>query len=338
MRIVALSLLALLAVGACRAQDAAPAPDPFEQGVLIPEQVMRMEISRLAMSALLDDDFDQLEALATRTGGPDARTPSGLYQRSLLLGGLHDAFDTVRPDDDAAWQEMDDRLARWKAAHPDSTTARLAPALAHLARAWGYRGTCYAQCVDEAAWAPFREHVERARQLLEEDKSLAAADPYWYQLMADVATAQQWEPARFAEFEAQALEHGPGSYDTFFALAQRHQPKWGGSAAEVEDYVGRVVDRTRATDGEGMYARLYWAMLGPESPEGYAIDWTRMQRGIDDVLARYPDPWNLNHFAAIACRAGHMEVAAPLLARLDPVVPDAWQSRDEYQACKARVP
>jgi hypothetical protein len=229
-------------------------------------------------------------------------------------------------------------LAAWRGTSPTPATARLARAQAHLARAWSYRGTCYAQCVDEAAWAPFRAHVEMARQALEEDKAIAASDPFWYQMMADIATAQQWDTARFADFEAQALERGTGNYDTFFGLAQRHQPKWGGSAAEVEDYVRRVVEHTRATEGEGMYARLYWSMLGSESAERYAIDWTRMQRGIDDVLARYPDPWNLNHFAAIACRSGHMEIAAPLLARLDPVVPDAWQSRDEYQACQARVP
>lgn len=338
MRLALLSMLALFAVGACRAQDAPSAPDPFEEGQLVPEQVVRMEIEREVSTALLNDDFAKLEALATEYGDPAARTPSGLYKHSLFYGGVASVFDYARANDAVAWQQMDDRLEAWRDAYPASATARLARAQAHVARAWNYRGTCYAQCVDEAAWAPFREHIELARQALEEDKAIAATDPHWYHLMADVATAQQWDSERFSAFEAEALDHATGDYDTYFSLGQRHQPKWGGDAAGFEDYANRVVERTRATDGEGMYARLYWAMLGPETAGPYAIDWTRMQRGIDDVLERYPDPWNLNHFAAIACRNGHLEIAAPLIGRLDPVIPDAWASREEYQACKAGTP
>lgn len=41
--------------------------------------------------------------------------------------------------------------------------------------------------------------------------------------------------------------------------------------------------------------------------------WDKMKRAFDDLLARYPDPINLNRYAMLACLAEDKAVAAKLL-------------------------
>src|SRR5688572_6434966 len=320
--------------GACQSPPAM-APYPLPAPTAPTEQSLRSDINSAAFTAFLRSDFAALEAMAGEFDAT-ARTPSGLWKRALMYGGIVMATEVLGIRDDTAWAGVVARIDAWQAAFPQSPTARLVRAEALMTRAWAFRGKCYAQCVDEADWAPFHAHVEQARGLLERDKALAAVDPHWYQLMAVVATTQDWPEDRYAAFEAEALDKAAGYYDAAFALAGPYQPKWGGSAEAVDAYAQRLVERTRKQEGEGMYARLYWSLIGPESFANYTIDWSRMQRAMDDVLARYPDPWNLNHFAAIACRAERPEIYRKLLPRIDTVVDAAWRSQDLAE-CRARA-
>lgn len=121
-------------------------------------------------------------------------------------------------------------------------------------------------------------------------------------------------------------------------------PKWGGSAQAIEDFARAAVGRTRKTEGEGMYARIYWYAAQSQYHDQLfsqsKVDWPTMKRGIHDVLARYPDAWNLNNFARFACLAGDRAEAQALAARVGDI-PDAdvWnRDRGEFQACRAGKP
>jgi hypothetical protein len=59
-----------------------------------------------------------------------------------------------------------------------------------------------------------------------------------------------------------------------------------------------------------------------------------MKKGIDDVLARYPDAWNLNNFARFACLRGDKEKTAELIRRIGPEpMMQVWQARRNYERC-----
>jgi hypothetical protein len=59
-----------------------------------------------------------------------------------------------------------------------------------------------------------------------------------------------------------------------------------------------------------------------------------MERGIDDVIARYPDAWNLNNFAKFACLALDRAKTKELLGRIgDSIVPQAWSSKSQLEQC-----
>jgi hypothetical protein len=128
-------------------------------------------------------------------------------------------------------------------------------------------------------------------------------------------------------------------YSTYFEITNRNLPKWGGTADKVDRVAREAVERTRATDGTGLYARIYWfAYNGQYSDdlfEDSAVDWTEMSQGMDDILARYPSQYNINHFAHFACLAGDYSKARELMARIkyQPMI-ELWGGLFSYYSCK----
>ena len=52
-------------------------------------------------------------------------------------------------------------------------------------------------------------------------------------------------------------------------------------------------------------------------------------------MKRYPDPWNLNAYARMACMARGYPTARKVLVRVkDDVEQEIWRSRTAYLRCK----
>jgi hypothetical protein len=130
----------------------------------------------------------------------------------------------------------------------------------------------------------------------------------------------------------------PLYYQTYFEALEHFLPKWHGDAEAIERFARAAVERTATQEGRGMYARIYWYASQTE----YGNDlfnkslavWRQMRDGFDDVIARYPDPWNLNNYARFACLAGDKSKTRELLARIGPsVVHQAWAPEPLRQHC-----
>lgn len=274
--------------------------------------------------------FAELEETAARYRTSRSRTSSGLWHLTLFYAGVKSAFDADRTEGPAQ---------KWLAAFPGSSTAQLARAKALISMAWGARGGGYAGTVERKNWVVFDEHMERARVHLEAQKSIASRDPHWYELMSQIAYAQQWPEARFAAISSEGLTREPLFYQTYFAAIDYHAPKWGGSAAAIERFARDAVQRTKATEGFGMYARIYWyasqTQYGDRLFGESIVDWDTMKRGIDDVLKAYPDSWNTNNFARFACLSGDKAKAAQLIGRMpEGPMPSVWRPLTMFQHCK----
>ncbi len=88
-----------------------------------------------------------------------------------------------------------------------------------------------------------------------------------------------------------------------------------------------------------MCARIYWsATQGDFQCDLFSESlarWPRMKSGFDDIVARYPDDWNLNNYAKFACIAHDKQTTRALLKRIgDNVVPEAWSPAELFQTCK----
>jgi hypothetical protein len=288
-------------------------------------------------AAIRNGDFERLEELSSHYRTTEARTSSGLWKLSLFDARLRAALDIPKRDGQR-WTSMITLVEEWVKRHPGSAGARLGYAQMLLSRAWSYRGNGYATTVAKEDWKPFREFTQRARRYLEKTKNVAARDPRWYEIMIAVATYQSWPKEQFDALLKEALDRYPDFYQIYFASIIYLSPKWGGDASSIEQFAREAVERTRKTEGDGMYARIYWyasqTQFGDELFLDSKVDWTLMKKGIDDVLAKYPDAWNTNNFARFACLRGDKEKTAELIERIGPEpLMQVWQTRRNYDRC-----
>lgn len=328
MRVFHLSLLSIVAL-----MSAGPA---FAVG----ELEERAIISTLTQRAFLLEDFSKLEEVSRVYRDKKSRTSSGLWKLSLFYGGIEDGMYalTWRKEREAAFRELESKTRRWAQRYPNSPSAHIAHSMALIRHAWAIRGDGFASTVEPEAWAPFLDYIALARQNLEIHKSAAATDPRWYATMLTVARTEGWERDRFDRLLDEALGREPLFYETYFAALEYLLPKWHGGTREIEAFVRAAVRRTSDEEGRGMYARIYWyasqTEFGSQLFTKSLVAWSRMKGGFEDVVARYPDAWNLNNYARFACLAKDKRKARELLKRTAAeIVAEAWQPSGLREHC-----
>jgi hypothetical protein len=99
------------------------------------------------------------------------------------------------------------------------------------------------------------------------------------------------------------------------------------------------LERTRPIEGFAMYARIYWYASQTQYDDRLfsesLVDWTAMKSGINEVLNKYPDSWNINNFAKFACLSKDKAKTAELIARItDAPLMAVWRTPSFFQQCK----
>jgi hypothetical protein len=251
---------------------------------------------------LQDGDFGSIEAMANEYRATQARTSSGLWKLTLFYVGQQRAFRSEGHD----WALQ--KAKAWLDRYPQSPAAVLA----------------YADALPDA---------EGTRRYLEAHKSVAAQDPHWYEMMAQVASAQVWRREQFDKMIDEGLDRAPEYYQLYFAAIDYL------GAAEVEGLARQAVERTRKTDGWGAYARIYWyasqSIFGDNLFRQSRVSWPDMKKGVDDVLSRYADGWNLANFLKFACLAGDGPEMKELTRRMDEAAWAVWDEQNYSESCNA---
>jgi hypothetical protein len=253
-------------------------------------------------------DFASLDAMAETFRATKARTSSGLWKLTLFYVGVQRAFNRQGGD----WAQ---RVAQaWTDQYPQSSTTHL-------------------------VYADMLPNAERARTYLEAQKNVAAQDPRWYEMMAQIASAQGWPRPRFAQMIEEGLDQAPEYYPIYFAAVDYLSPGSGGSSAEIDGFARTAVKRTKETDGWGLYARIYWyasqAVFGDQLFTASQVDWPDMKKGMDDVLRQYADGWNLANFVRFACLKGDDQKVKELTERMDERAWAVWDDQNYSEGCRA---
>ena len=191
---------------------------------------------------------------------------------------------------------------------------------------------------DSGSAEPFRKHMARARKYLVSKEEIASKHPQYYATLVGFDTTLNLGDAQVRKDFDAGVRRYPNYYPLYFAMINHLMPKWHGGPGEIEAFAKAAVDATRDLEGEGMYARIYWfaAQNGYDDTlffESFAR-WDRMRAGFEDVIARYPDQWNLQNYAHFACEAGDAETVARLLPRLQSPIPEAWEGRASFAECR----
>lgn len=297
-------------------------------------------VSDQVRQAFLREEFSQLEEMSRAYRTAKNRTASGLWKLTLFYSGILKAIKihTFGKDRDLAFGELQEKTARWAQAYPDSPSAQIVLSMVLIKQGWAYRGGGYAHTVKLEAWAPFYKYIALGRENLERHKAFASADPRWYETMIEIAKIEGWERERVNSLLKEALDREPLFYQTYFGALEYLLPKWHGNAKDIEQFAQDAVKRTFKQEGRGMYARIYWYASQTQYDNALfaqsLASWSRMKDGFDDVIARYPDAWNLNNYAKFACLAKDKPKTRELLKRSDfQIVAEAWSPASLRTEC-----
>lgn len=298
------------------------------------EQAERDAIKKQVSALFQADDFAALDELA-RGYVAGERTQSGVWKLSLLESGLHEAMMHDARDTEY-WAALEQRFAQWATQAPASAQAQLARARMYLTRAASFQRSGFGIKGSWGDYPPIVEQVQAARTHLEAHAELATVDPRWDEMMLEVARIQDWPYSQWSAQVDAALDRHPTYYSLYFNVLNSRSSR---NPVAIEKIVRDAVARTQATDGTGLYVRLYWWIYSSSYQEqlfekSYA-DWPTLRTAIDDVLKDYPNQWNINHFAKFACLAGDAEKALELGEQITEFDASAWRSRQEFDDCQS---
>jgi hypothetical protein len=279
-------------------------------------------------------DYKQLDAELTRVRESRERLPDGRSLFALSMSGLARALSI-----DEKWDAVFESITQWRKAAPNSSNAAILEAAMWSQYAWYARGTGKWNSVSDTARQLYNERLAKARRVLEESKQFASGNSYWYVVMIETATGEGWPIDRQMALFDEAVQRDPLFLQTYFAMGKRLTPRWGGDIALYNKLTEKAVSQTKSTEGQSMYARMYWYYAGIENDQPFrelGIPWPLMKAGFEDLIARYPSSWNLNSYARFACEANDKSTFLQLAPRLtgENLRADAWPSGYKFETCK----
>lgn len=299
----------------------------------------RQEIRRIAAERFMAGQYAEIDRQVAQYTETAARTSSGLWKNWVLFNGIRWVIGQATTSEQKL-VAVEQQFLDWAERNPDSTTAHIGYATALTAHAWYYRGSGPASTVREQDWAPFRAYLEKARAYLMGHAEDALTNPHWYTEMLVIARGQGWRNEDYMNLISDGLDIHPYFYPIYFDALTNLLPKWGGSLDTIDAFALAAVEYTKEKEGQGMYARIYWSASGAEFGKDLftrtKVDWSRMSAGIDDVLALFPDQWNINNFAHFACLAKDREKTRSLIAMIqEPPIHSVWKSVEPtYETCR----
>lgn len=299
------------------------------------ETAYRKRIADDTRLAFLQENFPVIEARYRDALARDLRTPSGVVVASIIARSLRPENFRGTPD---VWRAHYDRARRWREKDPGSVLAALAIAQHHIDLAWTVRGSGYANTVTPENWKVFHNNQAQAREEMDSVRAAGLKDANWRAQRLHIAFHLTEESPRYWGLVRDSIDAHPHDYEIYFAVANYLLPQWGGSMETLDAFAEKAVERTRAKEGNALYARIFWRVEN-NLPEHYLRDtpkvWGKVRAGFEDVLRRYPAPWNTNAYARMACAAADKAALKDILGRIgDGVDPAAWTDRAHYLRCR----
>jgi tetratricopeptide (TPR) repeat protein len=283
---------------------------------------------------VLRENFEKLDKVADEVRKSKARFPGGGWKLTRFYEAVNKVPDSYASSDQQ-WRDHLALLQRWKAAKPQSITARVALAEAYREYAWQARGSGFANTVTEQGWKLFADRLKLAQKELVDAAALHTMCPHWYLVMQKVALASGADKEQLRAVFERAIAYEPD----YFAYYQQHAyallPKWVGAPGDVEAFAGESSRQQGGKKGAYIYFEIASNLCnacGDFSPQGFS--WSRIQEGFAALEEFYRvTPLKLNRFAMLAAAYGDKAVAAKTFLRIGPNWDaSVWGSRARFEA------
>lgn len=288
---------------------------------------------RHIMSALIAEQFDELEETASTLRRERTRVPGGAWVLRIFYGVL----DSPQQTDKDSVEHLD-HLRHWVATRPQSITARVALATSLHRWAWVARGNGDAKSVSVEGWKLFGERIAEASQVLDDAKGIQPSCPQWFVEEMTVGLAQGWTPQREHEVMQRGLRLEPDYFYLETQYANFILPKWYGKPGEAATFATSEADRLGGDRGDALYFRIASVLISKHDGNFpiRELDWARIQRGQVAVASLSGDITHFHNVLAwMAYKYRDQKAAATQFALLG----DDWSSnvwRDRQQFDRAR--
>jgi hypothetical protein len=293
------------------------------------ERALRATLRDEAARLFERGDFATLEARYMSYVHGKQRTPSGLTYVEAFDDGIDDIIDGPKTATEAYFRQLELLTKVWAQSHPLSPLAHDLHARALSKRGWYHRGTGMSNTVAPDAWAPFRRYQKQSADYLLGPGKAALQHGIGHSNLISRGLELDWPRDHLAAIAADGLKQNPDADDIHYRLLRGLLPKWGGSAVLVDRYINAVVEKTQAKDGTLWYSRLYAYAANQDFShqlfQDSLAEWPKMKRSLEDLVAKYPDPYNTNRFAYFACLAREKETFLSLMDRIGKnFIVDRW--------------
>lgn len=294
-----------------------------------------------------NNDLRGLESLIAGYRDADARTPDGYSKMDSAYWASHQFIMPVdAPEQTANTLELARRFAE---SNPTSAIATNLYAQWLLEAAKKNRDHRPEYAFDPLAEDTFRRQMKKVLEFLETHADAGRKDAHWHSLRVN---AHFYLGAREGQFRAvveEALRSHPRYMRIYAAAYHFYSPLSGGSDQAVDQYIKWATSFAQEEDKGIVYARLYILAGNVYYHMGLYqrldADWTRMRKGLADMVARHPSMWNLHIQAYHACIFGDREVARSALKRIKAddnrpaaqVFDKVWGSRRLMDACETAL-
>ncbi|ABQ25672.1 hypothetical protein [Geotalea uraniireducens] len=288
-------------------------------------RIAREALGKEVVSFIQIKDYKKLEDMANRFRDKKERFPDGAWKLHAFYKGIDEpGFKT-----DQEWLDLIKHIELWEVNYPNSPTPKLALAAAWKGYGWYARGTNFQ--VKPGGASKLKERMDQTRKILS-NKEVVRSCPHYYDLKLQMATADGVSREEFELRFKDALAFEPGYHGYYAAAINYYADEWYGETGEWVRQLKRFDDI--APKNEGVYARLGYGMM-PKNWKSFdegKVTWERMKHSLEQLPQG--SPWVLNMRAALACQAGDMTTARPLIEKIgETPYYKAWKEV-KYDKCR----
>ncbi len=280
-------------------------------------------------------DFDGLDALAEEYRTSQARTSSGLWKLRRLYFAIGSGYRDYL-DDEEYVLEMEAMFQFYLDEYPNSPTAVIAKADFHITYASHLRGETWANEVSADMWDGFNEQIRIAQRILKDAEDFAKIDPHWYVARLNTLGVYNRNRDVFDQVLWEGMQRHPAYHTLYFTAANFLDRRWSRDPELLDLFARFAMAHTFEDMGAEMYTRIYWSIHGLYRSELFyktEADWGLFKVGVADLLEDYPDDWNVQNLAHIACMQFNDDFAMTLMDQMtEEPYGGVWTSRT-YDAC-----